>query len=94
MSQTLMVEKINVSVGNLSAYHVTVGNNSQTLLNSSAPVALKNQPTFAGSIGSSISVEGLNNVIVVERIQNSTLSYSESINKYEIKQLTLDGGSF
>lgn len=94
MTQTLMVEKINVAVGNLNAYHVTVGNNSQTLLGSSLPVALKNQPTFAGSVGTSVSVEGLNNVVVVDRIQNSTLSYSETINKYEIKQLTLDGGSF
>ena len=94
MTQTLIVDKINVAVGNLNAYHVSVGNNSQTLLNSSLPVSLKNTPTFSGSIGTSLSVEGLNNVVVVDRIQNSTLSYSETINKYEIKQLTLDGGSF
>lgn len=94
MTNVLTVNKINVAVGNLNAYHVAVGNNSQTLLNSSAPVSLKNTPTFAGSIGTSVSVEGLNNVVVTDRQENSTLSYSSTINKYEIKQLTLDGGLF
>jgi hypothetical protein len=94
MTNVLTVNKLNVAVGNLNAYHVSVGNNSQTLLNSSQPVALKNNPIFSGGAAGSVSVEGLNNVVVVERIENSTLSYSESINKYQIKQLTLDGGSF
>jgi hypothetical protein len=94
MTNILTVNKLNVAVGNLNAFNVSVGNTSQTLLNTSMPIALKNNPTFAGAVGSSVSVEGLSNVIVVDRQENSTLSYSEAVNKYQIKQLTLDGGSF
>ena len=94
MTNVLTVNKLNVAVGSLNPYNIAVSNNNMTLLNSSAPIALKNNPTFAGSLSNSLGLEQLNYVLVVVKQENSTLSYSESVNKYEIRQLTLDGGLF
>lgn len=87
--------KINVNVAGQKQLHVLVSNTSATLINSSVPVALKNNPTFSGSLGVNQNrVEDLRDVLVVDKTENSTLSYSPDSNKYEIKQLKLDGGTF
>jgi hypothetical protein len=85
MTTPLVLTKINATVANLNPGVLVT-------LNTNNPVTLKNVQTFSGT--SRFSVEELTNVTVVERIQNSTLSYSDLNNKYEIRQLTLDGGSF
>jgi hypothetical protein len=89
----LTVNKLTIAVGNLNP-NVTISNNSATLLTSSIPIALKNNATFSGSIGQALGLEELKDITVVDKQQNSTVSYSDAVNKYEIKQLTLDGGSF
>jgi TusA-related sulfurtransferase len=86
MTTPLVLTQINATVANLNP-------NMVVTLNTNNPITLKNIQTFSGSAGK-FAVEELTNVTVVERIQNSTLSYSELNNKYEIRQLTLDGGSF
>jgi hypothetical protein len=90
MPNVLTVNKLTIAVGNLNP-NITISNNSATLLTSSIPIALRNNPTFAGS---KQSLEGLTDVSIVDKQQNSTVSYNEPSNKYEIKQLTVDGGLF
>lgn len=44
---------------------------------------------------SSLTVSSLTDVVIVEPIaNNSTLVYSTAIDKYEVKELGLDGGNF
>jgi len=93
MANVLTVNKIQIAVGNLNP-NVVISNNSSTLLTSSLPISIKNNPTFSGSIGTALGLEELKDVLVVDKQENSTVSYSEAVNKYEIRQLTLDGGIF
>jgi hypothetical protein len=74
-----------------SRINVRVSNTSSTLLNSSVPVTLKNNPVI--TVGDR-TLESLDDVLVVDKASGSTLAYSANTNKYEIKQLTLDGGTF
>lgn len=74
-----------------SKINVRVSNTSSTLLNSSVPVTLKNNPVF---VSGDRTLESLDDVLVVEKANGSTIAYSANTNKYEIKQLSLDGGTF
>jgi len=74
-----------------SRINVRVSNTSSTLLNSSVPVTLKNNPVF--TVGDR-TLESLDDVLVVDKANGSTIAYSANTNKYEIKQLSLDGGTF
>lgn len=74
---------------------IAVVSNTNSLLNSSLPIALKNNPTFSSTlIPATNTLENLLDVTVIDKTENSTLSYSQASDKYEIKQLKLDGGIF
>lgn len=74
-----------------SRINVRVSNTSSTLLNSSVPVTIKNNPVI--TVGDR-TLESLDDVLVVDKANGSTIAYSANTNKYEIKQLSLDGGTF
>lgn len=94
MANVLSANRINVRVSGNTNLHVSVSNTSSTLLNSSVPVTLKNNPVLSLDGGGANTLEELNDVAVVQKLNGSTLSYSESSNKYEIKIINLDGGIF
>jgi hypothetical protein len=95
MANVLTANRINVKVASNSSVNIQVSNVSATLLNSSVPVTLKNNPVLSTTGGSGVnSLEELVDVLIVDKSNNSSISYSANTNKYEIKQLNLDGGTF
>ena len=46
------------------------------------------------AIGGSISVEELTNITTAGKENNATLVYNASTEKYDVKKLNLDGGTF
>jgi len=77
--------------------NVTLNKGSSGILQSSAPITLKNQ------ISEITSIEDINDVAEIERAAGSTLVYNPENDKYEVRKLTatdlpetfnLDGGEF
>ena len=46
------------------------------------------------ALGAPVAVEDLTNVTIPGKENNATLVYTESTQKYEVKKLNLDGGTF
>lgn len=46
------------------------------------------------ALGTPVAVEDLTNVTIPGKENNATLVYTESTQKYEVKKLNLDGGTF
>lgn len=81
-----------MSIGNIK---VIVGK-SGGLMSAATPVTLKNSSVglSGGTVGSITRLDGLDDVIEGTPATGSTLVYDSGTDKYIVKQLDLDGGSF
>jgi hypothetical protein len=81
-----------MSLGNIK---VVIGK-SGGLMSSSTPVTLKNSAIGleGGTVGSITRLDGLDDVVEGTPATGSTLVYDSGTDKYIVKQLDLDGGSF
>lgn len=59
------------------------------VLQTGAPLSLKNMPGFEFN-----NIEDVENVVVVNRADGSSLVYNSLTGNYEVKLAELDGGSF
>lgn len=66
------------------------------LMSAATPVTLKNSAVGlgGGTIGTNTRLDGLDDVVEGTPTTGSTLVYDSVTDKYTVKQLDLDGGSF
>ena len=81
-----------MTIGNIK---VIVGKTGG-LTSAGTPVTLKNSGVGLGgtTVGTNTRLDGLDDVVEGSPSTGSTLVYDSGIDKYIVKQLDLDGGSF
>ena len=82
---------VNVVIAQNRNIQVTANTQGTTLSTTSNPVTLKNEISLSSS---STRLDSLQDVVATSETNNSTLVYDETIDKYIVKQLDLDGGNF
>tara|TARA_E500000318_G_scaffold44109_1_gene41701 strand:+ start:222 stop:479 length:258 start_codon:yes stop_codon:yes gene_type:complete len=84
---------VNVVIAQNRNIQVTANTQGTTLTTTSNPVTLKNETSLSSS-STSTRLDSLQDVVATSETNNSTLVYDETIDKYIVKQLDLDGGNF
>jgi len=82
---------VNVVIAQNRNIQVTANTQGTTLSTTSNPVTLKNETSLSSDI---TRLDSLQDVVATSETNNSTLVYDETIDKYIVKQLDLDGGNF
>ena len=83
---------VNVVIAQTRNIQVTANTQGTTLTTTSNPVTLKNETSLSSS--AITRLDSLQDVVATSETNNSTLVYDETIDKYIVKQLDLDGGNF
>ena len=82
---------VNVVIAQTRNIQVTANTQGTTLTTTPNPVTLKNETSLSSAI---TRLDSLQDVVATSETNNSTLVYDETIDKYIVKQLDLDGGNF
>ena len=82
---------VNVVIAQTRNIQVTANTQGTTLTTTPNPVTLKNETSLSSDI---TRLDSLQDVVATSETNNSTLVYDETIDKYIVKQLDLDGGNF
>lgn len=83
---------VNVVIAQTRNIQVTANTQGTTLTTTPNPVTLKNETSLSSA--AITRLDSLQDVVATSETNNSTLVYDETTDKYIVKQLDLDGGSF